>query len=232
MTLARMAMPVGFLARPMSQRHRVTNTAAPPTTGRRSMWVGATTRIGVGARGRTTRSAQAQRQQEQQNAAMHHQQVQQNQAAYQRQVQENAAKYQQQVQQNQATYQRQVQENAAKYQQQVQQNQATRPAECRAISPAGATEHSDLSEAAARGTAEEGARAAITGDTTRASPAPCKSDLHLEKPRRCKVQRGFPSRCEVRCSAGLASSQTGLYGAQFPLACSNARAQPAARAAS
>ena len=41
-----------------------------------------------------------------------------------------------------------------------------RPAERGPVSAAGATEHSDLSETAARGAAEEGARAAITGDTT------------------------------------------------------------------
>ena len=31
--------------------------------------------------------------------------------------------------------------------------------------------------------------------------------------------------CEVGSTAGLASSQTGIFNAQFPLACLNARAQ-------
>ena len=53
-----------------------------------------------------------------------------------------------------------------------------RPAERGPVSAAGATEHSDLSEAAARGAAEEGARAAITGDTT-ARPRRHRLGLHL-----------------------------------------------------
>ena len=147
MTLARMAMPVGFLARPMSRRRQCTNTAVPPTTGRRSMRVGvtpagrartATTRIGVGARGRTTRRTPRRRSDCSRSSRTR------------RCIASRSSK---------SGY---LSAAGAGERGEVPGSKSSksgdRPAERGPVSAAGATEHSDLSETAARGAAEEGAR--------------------------------------------------------------------------
>ena len=125
-----------FLARPMSRRHRPTNTAAPPTTVRRPMWVGdmpagrwwprrglASARVaekrggapayaamaaGAAERGAVSPAGPAESGYLSATGAGERGEYQQQVQQNQALVQQNAARYQQQVQQNRAIYQRQL----------------------------------------------------------------------------------------------------------------------------
>ena len=139
MTLVGMATPLGFLARPMSHRHRATNTAAPLHGG--PVYVGGGHDEDWRRRAWQNNAEAQRRQQEPQNAAVHHQQVQQirlpisgkcgERGEYQQQVQQKSgylsavgagecSELRRRVKQNRAL----VQQNAALYRQQVQQNTA------------------------------------------------------------------------------------------------------------